>query len=164
MSTLQSARATYPQKPEKWFKRNRLLTSIIPILICGLGLALVTLDHTPDAHLIGEVKHPGYESSPAQWQVEASSNKEWGDYWTKYWPLPILSFALMFGLVFGYITYLEKEVKEGTWKVIAVVWLVGILMIVLPFYHMTSGGAYETVLTPTEYESVKGNLDALFPL
>lgn len=164
MSQLQSARATYPQKPDKWFKRNRLLVSIIPLLICGLGLALVTLDHTPDAHFVGERVHPGYESSPAQWQVEASSHKEWGDYWAHRWGFPVLAFVLMIGGVYGYITYLEREVKEGSWKPIAVMWLIGLLLIVLPFYNLVSGGAYETVLTPAEYEAAKANLDALFPI
>lgn len=164
MSQLQSARATYPQKPDKWFKRNRILVSILPLLIFGLGLSLVLLDRTPDAHFVGEIKHPGYESSPAQWQVEASSNKEWGDYWAHRWGFPVLAFALMIGGVYGYITYLEREAKEGSWKPIAVLWLIGLLLIALPFVHQMNTKKYSTVLTPAEYEEAKGNLDALFPI
>lgn len=149
---------------DKWFKRNRTLTTLIPLLICGLGLALVSLNHTPDAHLIGEIKKPGYTNAPAEWQIEASSAKEWGDYWSDYWAFPVLAFVIMIGFVYGYITYVNKEAKEGSWIPIAIIWLIGLLLIVLPFYHMVSGGAYETKLTQDEYDRVKDALDLLFPI
>lgn len=149
---------------DKWVKRNILLITLVPLLIVGAGLFLAQLDKTPDAHYYGEIKRPGYEPAPAYYQVEASSRKEWGDYWRTRW-----GWALAGGLIIlictpVYIGYCEAEVKDFNWKIQAGIWLAGLLLILLPFYGMVKDGAYEAKLTPEQYEPVKTNLDGIFPL
>jgi hypothetical protein len=148
---------------EKWFKQNRILVSLLPILIIGLGLFLAQLDKTPDVHYYKEVQRPGYEPAPAYYQVEASSVKEWGDYWRTRWGWALAGGLIMLIGTFVYIGYLETEVKQGTWLVLLAIWLAGLLITLLPFYALV-GDNYETKLSPQQYEAAKTNLDAIFPL
>lgn len=149
---------------EKWFKRNRILVTILPVAIIGLGLFLVQLDKTPYVHYYKEVKRAGYEPAPAYYEVEASSKKEWGDYWAKRWGWALAAALIMLVGTSVYIGYLEAEVQEGSWKILMAIWLAGLLLTLLPFYGLVNNGAYETKLTPEQYEAAKTDLDALFPL
>ena len=149
---------------DKWFKRNRILVTVAPLFIIALGLFLAQLDKTPDVHYYKEVKRAGYESAPAYYQVEASSDKEWGDYWRTRWGWALAGGLIILIGTFVYIGYLESEVKEGNWKVLLAIWLASLLMIVLPFYGLVKNNAYETKLTPEQYEAAKTDLDAIFPL
>lgn len=149
---------------DAWVKRNIILLTVVPLLIIGGGLFLVYQDKTPDAHYVGEIKRPGYEPAPAYYQVEASSRKEWGDYWRTRWGWALAGGLIMLILTPVYIGYCEAEVKEFNWKILAAVWLATLLLILLPFYGMVKDNAYETKLTPEQYEAVKNDLDGLFPL
>lgn len=149
---------------EKWVKRNIILITVIPLLIIGAGLFLAQLNKTPDVHYYGEIKHPGYEPSPAYYQVEASSRKEWGDYWATRWGWALAGGLLLLICTPVYLGYCEAEVKEANWKVLAAIWLASLLLILLPFYGMVKNNAYETKLTPEQYEAAKPDLDAIFPL
>jgi hypothetical protein len=151
-------------KGDKWFKRNRILATVLPILFIALGLFVVQLDKTPDSHFYKEVVRPGYEPAPAYYQVEASSKKEWGDYWSTRWGWALAGTLIILIGSFVYFGYLEAEVKDGTWKVLAVIWLAGILFVMLPFFTLVNSGAYETKLTPTQYDQAKDSLDNLFPI
>jgi hypothetical protein len=148
---------------DKWFKRNRILVTVGPLLLIALGLFLAQLDKTPDVHYYKEVVRPGYEPAPAFYQVEASSKKEWGDYWGTRWGWALAGGLIILIGTFAYIGYLEAEVKEGNWKVLGAIWLAGILLVMLPFFTLVNSGDYETKLTPAQYELAKDSLDALFP-
>lgn len=149
---------------ENWMKRNIILITVIPLLIIGAGLFLVYQDKTPDVHYVGEIKHPGYEPSPAYYQVEASSRKEWGDYWATRWGWALAGVLLIVICTPVYLGYCEAEVKEANWKLLAAIWLASLLLILLPFYGMVKDSAYETKLDPDQYEAVKTNIDSIFPL
>lgn len=148
---------------DKWFKRNRILVTILPLAIIGLGLFLAQLDKTPDVHYYKEVVRAGYEPAPAYYQVEASSRKEWGDYWSTLWGWSLAGGLILVISTFVYISWLETNVKGGTWAVLAVIWLATLLLIILPFYGLVKDGAYEAKLTPVQYQEVQNNLDTLFP-
>lgn len=147
-----------------WVKRNIILITLAPLFIIGTGLFAVYQDKTPDVHYVGEIKRPGYEPAPAYYQVEASSRKEWGDYWRTRWGWALAGGLLILIMTPVYIGYCEAEVKGFNWKVQAMTWLTGILLILLPFYGLVKDNAYETKLTPEQYEAAKTNIDSLFPL
>jgi hypothetical protein len=149
---------------DKWFKRNRILVTVLPMLIIAAGLFLAQLDKTPDYHYYKEVKREGYEPAPAYYQVEASSKKEWGDYWRTRWGWTLAGGLIILIGTFAYIGYLEAEVKDGDWKALAGIWLAALLLILLPFFSLVNSGDYETKLTPEQFDQAKDNLDGLFPL
>jgi hypothetical protein len=149
---------------ERSLKRNRVLLLVAPLLIVGAGLFLAQLDRTPDVHYYKEIKHPGYEPSPAYYQIEASSDKEWGDYWATRWGWALAGGLMLILIPWAYFGWLDAEVKQFNWKVLAAIWLASLLLILLPFYGLVKDNRYETKLTPEQYEANKTNLDALFPI
>ena len=148
---------------DKWFKNNRLLLTLVPVFFFGLSIILVNVDHTPEVVHHPEVVRAGYEPAPETYSVEASPAKKWADYWAGHWFLVILGFIVAAGGTYGYLTYIEKEVKQGSWVPIMVAWLGGALLVFLGFVLRHGAIDYITTLTPEQFEATRDNLDALFP-
>lgn len=146
-----------------WVKRHALLTALIPGIMFTLAIILVRLDHKAEVTFYKEVKHPGYETSPAIYKVEASPHKKWADYFKGYWWLVILGYAVSVGGTYLYVYWVNKEVKQGNWWVLIASWFIGGAMIFALYSAKHSGDVkYGVNVPPATYEKYKGNLDQLF--
>lgn len=149
---------------DKWFKRNRLVVTLIPAVFFLAAIFIVQFDKKPEVVHHAAIERPGYEPAPETYYVEASPHKKWADYWAGNWFLVVLGFVVSVGGTFAYITYVEKEVKQGSWVPIGVAWLGGALLIFLGYVLRHGAMEYFTTLTPADFEAMKDNLDGLFPL
>jgi hypothetical protein len=123
---------------------------------------LVRLDGKPETVFYKEVRHPGYETTPAFYRVEASPKKKWADYFKGYWWLIILGYAVSVGGTYLYVFWINKEAKEGSMGVLLVAWLLGAALIFGTYSAQHGKVKYGRNIYPDTYEKYKGNLDQLF--
>lgn len=140
-----------------------LLVSLIPIVVASIAIGITSSSDVPPVKYIHEVVHPGYQTEPAKYVVEASYAKYWHD--SRKIGLIILGYVIfLVGTTYVIYAINEREMnpKSGNYA-LAVVWALGLTCIFLPMAIKYGSSSYESTLTVQEYEQNKGNLDALFP-
>jgi hypothetical protein len=139
------------------------LISLIPVVVASIAIAIISASDTPPVKYIPEIVHPGYQTEPAKYVVEASFAKYWHD--SRKVPLIILAYVI-FVVGTSYVVYKvndkEMDSKAGNFG-LTIVWLLGLVLIFVPMATKYGTSSYESTLTAPQYEHYKSNLDALFP-
>jgi NADH:ubiquinone oxidoreductase subunit 3 (subunit A) len=149
---------------EKWFKRNRIIVTLIAPVFFMISILAVRWDSKPEIVHHAAIERPGYTAAPETYYVEASPRKKWADYWADNWILVVLGFIVCAGGPLFYINWVETNAKEGSWVPIAVAWIIGAVLIFAWYVARHGGMEWHTSLTAAEYERYKNTLDHLFPL
>lgn len=140
-----------------------ILFSLIPIVVASISIGIISSSDTPGVKYVSEIVHPGYQTEPAKYIVEASYAKYWHD--SRKIGLIVLGYIiLLVGTVYVIYTVNDKEMnsKAGNYG-LAIVWLLGLALMFIPMVAKYGSSSYESTLTVQEYELNKGNIDALFP-
>jgi len=143
--------------------RGMLITSGFILAVLVAGILLATADKQPEVRHVASVEHPGYQSSPEYYLVEASPAKKWADTPKS---LVILGFivAAMSGLAIYYSEYSPEEAHSSrTGYMLVLAWLVALSLVFGPYTLKHGDSSYQTKLCVDAYQQNAGHLDALFP-
>lgn len=136
-----------------------ILFALIPVVIITVGILIISTSKTPSVREIPPVVHPGYQTEPAKYVVEASFAKYWHDS-----RIPLLIVLAYIVAIFGTTIVISADLdpKVSPW-LIAAIWLTSVCCVFVPMAPKYGSSSYQSTLTVQEYETNKGNLDALFP-
>jgi NADH:ubiquinone oxidoreductase subunit 3 (subunit A) len=152
------------EKKDKWYLRNRIIVTLMPVVFMFVSCFLIQLDKTPEIEYHPGKIRPGYENAQANYYVEASPHKKWADYWQGHWLLVVLGFVVAGAGTFFYITWVNSTDNEGSMYPIGAAWLGGILIVFIGYFTAHGAMEYFTNLSVQDFDLHKDNLDALFPI
>jgi len=140
-----------------------ILFFLIPAVIAALGIIGINSSKKAEVVHIPAAYGPGtgYALQPEQYTVTASTHYKWHHGTSAGWMF--LVGGILFAVGAFYVYWIEKEIKTGNWKVIAIIWVAGLFCIfgkhVVRYYESKT---YERTISAEQYEQNKGDLDAIF--
>lgn len=142
--------------------RKAIVFFLIPVFITILGVIAANSFKKPEAVRLPAAYGPGtgYELVPEQWTITASSHYKWNHGTSPGW-LWIVGIVLFAAGGF-YVYFIDREVKVGTWTILAVLWLGGMACIFGKHVVKYHKSPYVQTISKEKYEVYKDNLDTIF--
>lgn len=143
--------------------KKAILFFLIPAVFAIIGIIVINQSKYGEVEFKPEAFGPGtgYQLRPAEYTVTASPAYKWRNGTSS--KTKIVVGFILFAAGGFYVYWQDKEVKRGTWVILAICWLVGLGFIfgthVFKYYELRT---YQRTLSVQQYEQIKDNPDKIF--